>query len=50
MSATGQRPHDGRGKGKGMPGGGRAGRNTGPCKKGGVGHGGGGGAGKGKNR
>ena len=43
-------PKDGRGKGKGIPGGGRAGKNTGPCKKDGPGYGKGGGRGKGKGR
>jgi len=43
-------PRDGRGKGRGMPGGGRRGRNTGPCKKGGPGHGRGGGRGGGRGR
>ena len=38
------RPHNGRGKGVGMKGGRRAGRNTGPCSKGGPGFG----AGKGR--
>ncbi len=33
------RPHDGRGRGVGMQGGRRAGRNTGPCSKGGPGFG-----------
>lgn len=33
------RPHDGRGHGVGMQGGRRAGRNTGPCSKGGPGFG-----------
>jgi len=39
-----KRPHDGRGRGVGMPGGRRAGQNTQPCGKGG------GGIGKGINR
>ena len=44
------RPKDGRGGGKGMAGGRRAGRNTGGCKKGGPGQGAGGGRGKGTGR
>lgn len=43
-------PKDGRGKGSGMPDGGRAGRNTGGCKKGGPGQGKGGGRGSGSGR
>ena len=41
---------DGRGKGRGMPGGGRANRNLGPCSIGGVGRGKGKGRGKGRYR
>ncbi len=33
------RPRDGRGRGVGMPGGRRGGRNTGPCSNGGPGFG-----------
>ena len=49
-TAATRRPRDGRGKGVGMPGGRRAGRNTGPCKRGGPGRGAGGGRGAGKGR
>lgn len=45
-----KRPQDGKGKGEGMPGGRRGGKNTEPCPDGGVGHGKGGGRGGGKNR
>ncbi|GAH00242.1 unnamed protein product [marine sediment metagenome] len=45
-----KQPKDARGKGTGMPGGGRAGKNTGPCKSGGPGYGKGGGRGGGKGR
>jgi hypothetical protein len=45
-----KRPRDGRGKGVGMSGGNRRGRNTGPCKSGGPGYGNGGGRGKGAGR
>ena len=41
---------DGRGKGKGMPGGGRRNRNRGGCVTGGPGFGQGGGRGGGRNR
>jgi len=41
---------DGSGGGKGQPGGGRSGRNTKPCPKGGQGKGKGGGKGGGKGR
>lgn len=41
---------DGSGGGKGQPGGGRRGRNTGPCKGSGPGKGQGGGRGKGIGR
>ena len=41
---------DGHGKGKGMPGGGRANRNIGGCREGGKGEGRGEGKGKGKGR
>lgn len=41
---------DGHGKGKGMLGGGRRNKNTGPCLSGGPGFGLGGGRGGGKNR
>jgi len=44
------RPHDGRGGGKGMPDGNRAGRNPNPCPDGGSGKGQGDGRGGGKNR
>lgn len=44
------RPKDGRGKGVGMPGGGRSGKNTGGCKSGGPGGGAGGGQGGGTGR
>lgn len=44
------RPLDGRGKGEGIQGGGRGGRNVGPCSKGGTGHGKGTGQGKGTGR
>ena len=43
-------PKDGRGAGKGMPGGGRGSKNTGPCRSGGPGGGRGGGRGKGGGR
>ncbi len=41
---------DGRGKGRGMLGGMRKGKNTGGCKVGGPGYGMGGGRGRGRNR
>lgn len=44
------RPFDGRGRGIGMPGGQRAGRNRGPCRFGGPGYGRGGGRGRGAGR
>jgi len=49
-SAGREPPMTGAGKGKGMPGGGRRGRNTGPCKGDGPGFGKGEGRGKGKMR
>jgi len=45
-----KRPHDGRGRGSGMPGGMRRGRNGGGCRFGGPGHGLGGGRGRGRGR
>jgi len=50
MLAQRRPPRDGRGKGQGMPGGRRRGRNTGPCKRGGIGYGRGSGKGKGRSR
>jgi len=44
------RPKDGRGKGRGMPGGQRKGRNTKSCPNNGLGYGRGKGKGKGRNR
>jgi len=44
------RPQDGRGGGKGIPGGGGGNRNNGPCKGSGPGGGAGGGRGGGKGR
>jgi len=44
------RPHDGRGGGVGMPGGGRGGQNNGGCNNGGQGYGTGGGQGGGTGR
>jgi len=44
------RPRDGRGKGVGMPGGRRMGRNRRPCPVGGPGYGRGKGRDKGRNR
>lgn len=45
-----KRPRNGRGGGKGVAGGRRKGKNTKPCKAGGVGKGRGAGRGSGKNR
>lgn len=51
MAANTKPPRDGRGGGKGMPGGGRRGRNVGPCKSGkGPGYGKGSGKSSGKGR
>jgi len=44
------RPRDGRGRGNGMPGGQRKGRNTESCLDGGLGYGRGRGRGQGRNR